>query len=75
MLTFIAVTLFSAVGLVRRFYEEEVTEMFRREGGLKAEALLSIAARAPRHLLAMALVLVWTTRCVRPSFRLTSCRA
>lgn len=66
-----AVTLFSAVGFVRRFFDEEVSEM-SREGGSKAEALLSIAAQAPRHLVAMALVLIWTTRC--SFFYLALCR-
>eukprot|EP00752_Nemacystus_decipiens_P009488 g8483.t1 len=61
MLTFIAVTLFSAVGFVGRFFDDEVSEL-SREGRLKTEALLSIAAQAPRHLVAMALVLIWTTR-------------
>lgn len=61
MLTFVAVTLFSALGCVRRFFYEEVAEM-SREGGLKTEPLLSMAAQAPRHLVAMTLVLIWTTR-------------
>eukprot|EP00903_Cladosiphon_okamuranus_P006677 g6518.t1 len=60
MLTFIAVTLFSAVGFVRSFFEEEVSEVWR--GGSLSEALLTISSRAPRHLVAMAFVLIWTTR-------------
>lgn len=66
MLTFMAVTAFSVVGFLRRFFEGEMNEIssaFAQEGapGVK-DPLASIAGDAPRHLIAAALVLIWTTR-------------
>ncbi|CAM9259219.1 unnamed protein product [Scytosiphon promiscuus] len=65
MLTFMAVTVFSVGGFLRSFFEAEMTQIssaFEKEvlPGIKAP-LVSIVADAPRHLIAAALVLIWTT--------------
>lgn len=65
MLTYMAVTVFSAVGFLRRYFYGEVAELSQQGvlagGGVKT--LISVVAKeAPRHLVATALVLIWTTR-------------
>ncbi|CAN0419348.1 unnamed protein product, partial [Ectocarpus fasciculatus] len=63
MLTFMAVTAFSALGFLRRFFDGEMAAIFGEGGSSPAmEPALSIATAAPRHLIATALVLTWTTR-------------
>ncbi|CAN0057268.1 unnamed protein product [Pylaiella littoralis] len=73
MLAYMAVTIFSVLGFLRRFFDGEMSELLslqeqdqQQQGTLPLLAmrnLLSVvAAEAPRHLVASALVLIWITR-------------
>ncbi|CAM9466745.1 unnamed protein product [Ectocarpus sp. 6 AP-2014] len=62
MLTFMAVTTFSTLGFLPRFFDGEMAAMFGEGSSPAMEHPLSIATAAPRHLVATALVLTWTTR-------------
>ena len=62
MLSFMALSAFSVLGSARLFFAAEMAEIFDKGAAAEPEALLSVAGRAPRHLVAAALVLIWTTR-------------
>lgn len=57
-----ALSAFSVLGSLRPFLAAEMAEISAGDVATKPGAVLSVAALAPRHLLATALVLIWTTR-------------